>query len=262
MGKILFAVVCWLWCSAGATFAEVLIIADEVPAMQVLATNLKTTERLTSRIVTQKEMPSELASFSAIVVYIHGGLNELAEKACINYAENGGKLVLLHHSISSGKRVNKYWFPFLGVSLPVGDVDKGGYKWIEPVTLELVNLAPEHYITTHLVKYEGTVAFGSSSQGGERQVPGFTLKQTEVYLNHVLTGPRTVLMGFKYTDAQSGKTYLQETAGWHKRVGKGTVIYLMAGHSSLDFENAAYGQIVVNAVTWRDTTPPGKVQSN
>jgi len=27
----------------------------------------------------------------------------------------------------------------------------GGHKWIEPATLDLVNLAPDHFITTHRV---------------------------------------------------------------------------------------------------------------
>ena len=33
-------------------------------------------------------------------------MGEPAEKTFIQYAESGGKLVLLHHSISSGKRPN------------------------------------------------------------------------------------------------------------------------------------------------------------
>ena len=40
------------------------------------------------------------------------------------------------NSISSGKRKNARWFPFLEVSLPEGDLNQGGYKWIEGVTLE------------------------------------------------------------------------------------------------------------------------------
>jgi hypothetical protein len=110
--------------------AEVLIVADEFPAMQVVAEKLKTEEQITSKVM---------------VVYIHGPLLEKAEDAFIDYARNGGKLVLLHHSISSGKRKNSHWFSFLGVSLPQGDLEAGGYKWIEGVSFSLVNLSASLY---------------------------------------------------------------------------------------------------------------------
>jgi len=105
--------------------AEVLIVADEFPAMQVLADNLKTEEGLTSRIVKQTEMPRDLAPFQAVVVYIHRALNAPAEKAMLAYLNKGGRLVALHHSISSGKRTNENWFATLGVDLPKGDVNAG-----------------------------------------------------------------------------------------------------------------------------------------
>ena len=57
-------------------------------------------------------------------------------------------------------------------------------------------------------------------------------------------------MGLKYTDKTSGKTYMQETAGWVKRSGKGIVIYLMPGHTKHDFETPTYGRIVLNAIVW------------
>jgi len=59
----------------------------------------------------------------------------------IGYAQEGGRLIALHHSISSGKRTNEQWFSFLGVDLPKGDVAGGGYIWIEGVTIEVANLA-------------------------------------------------------------------------------------------------------------------------
>lgn len=241
-----------LLCSSLFAANQVLIVADEVPAMQVLAGKLKAAEGVESTIVAQTEMPADLGKYSAVIVYIHGKLNEPPEKAFIEYANSGGKLILLHHSISSGKRKNKYWFPFLGVSLPDGDVSQGGYKWIEPVTLEVVNLAPKEYITTHQVKYESKVVYKSSDLGGaEKPYPGFTLKDTEVYLNHTFSEPRTILLGFKYADAKSGVTYMQDRAGWYKQAGKGWLFYFMAGHTALDFENPIYGQIVVNAVVFQ-----------
>src|SRR3954466_11782627 len=85
----------------GSARADVLIVADEFPVMQVLASRLKSEENISSQVISQKELPTRLASFEAVVVYIHGALTPKAEDAFIEYANGGGKLVLLHHSISS-----------------------------------------------------------------------------------------------------------------------------------------------------------------
>jgi type 1 glutamine amidotransferase len=231
---------------------EVLIVADEFPAMQVMADKLKSEENITPKVINQKELPESLKDFQAVVVYIHRDLAEKAENAFIDYAENGGKLVLLHHSISSGKRKNAHWFKFLGVSLPDGDLSKGGYKWIEGVNFSLVNLNPSHFIMTNGITWPEQIAYSTTnSPVGAEALPGFTLRETEVYLNHVHIEPHTLLMGLKFTEPSSGKTYMQDTAGWLKRTGKGWVVYLMPGHSKHDFETPTYGRIVANAVIWR-----------
>ena len=116
-------------------------MADEFPAMEVVRQRLQAEEKVASRLVEQSAIPAQLSDFQAVVVYIHKGLAASAERAFINYAEAGGRLVLLHHSISSGKRQNHDWFKFLGVELPEGPVEQGGYKWIEGVTVEWVNIA-------------------------------------------------------------------------------------------------------------------------
>jgi hypothetical protein len=161
-------------------------------------------------------------------------------------------LILLHHSISSGKRKNAHWFEFLGVSLPTGDLGQGGYKWIEGVNFTVVNLNPSHFIMSHGVSYLTNFVYASTNatvpDGG---LPGFSLPNSEVYLNHVLNGPRTLLMGLRYVDPNTGKEYLQDTAGWVKSTGKGTVIYLMPGHRKEDFENPTYSRIVLNAVIYK-----------
>lgn len=232
--------------------AEVLIVADEFPAMEVLAAKLKAEESIASRIVAQTNLPGDLSSYAAVIVYIHLKLNEPAEKAFIDYTAGGGKLIVLHHSISSGKRKNKYWFKFLGVDLPEGDVSKGGYKWIEGVTIDLVNLAPGHFITTNKVNYPAQIPWrNADAPAGTKALPGFTLSHSEVYLNHVLTEPRRQLLGIKFTDAKSGTVYMQDHAGWIKPSGKGWIVYLLPGHSARDFEDATYGRLVVNAVVWK-----------
>jgi type 1 glutamine amidotransferase len=80
--------------------------------------------------------------------------------------------------------------------------------------------------------------------------PAFTIPETEVYLNHVLTGPRTPLLALQYTDPKSGRVYFQEDAGWYKSTGKGMVFYFMAGHHARDFEVPAYAQILANAIVF------------
>ena len=153
MIKYVVALCLFMATAAPKVVADVLIVADEFPAMELLAGKLKAAEQLNGRVVSQKELPVRLDAFEAVVVYIHRELAEKTEDTLIDYANGGGKLVLLHHSISSGKRNNKRWFGFLGVSLPEADLSQGGYKWIEGVSFHLVNLNPNHFIMTNRVDY-------------------------------------------------------------------------------------------------------------
>jgi hypothetical protein len=230
--------------------ADVLIVADEFPAMQVLAEKLKSEENISSKVIAQKDLPEKLANFGAVAVYIHKDLTESAENAFIAYALGGGKLILLHHSISSGKRKNAHWFSFLGVSLPEGDVNHGGYKWIEGVSFDLVNLNPNHFIMTNKITYPERVGFMSTNPPIRSSVAGFKLNDSEVYLNHVLDPSRTLLMGLKFID-DSGTPFMQSHAGWIKSAGKGAIIYLMPGHTKRDFENPTYSRIVLNAFIYK-----------
>jgi hypothetical protein len=240
VGAVLFTV-CF------AARAEVLIVADEFPAMEVVAQQLQKEEGVSSQLVDQEHLPASLAPFQAVVVYIHLSLKAAAEHAFIEYAERGGRLVLLHHSISSGKRQNRDWFTFLGIDLPQGDVQRGGYKWTEGVNVTYVSLASADPITTRQMRYPESVSCDTGE--GARARPGFTLNDTEVYLNHVLKGPHAILLGLKYTDPKSGQTWMQATAGWRRPAGTGWVLYLMPGHSGRDFENSTYGRLVLNAIT-------------
>jgi hypothetical protein len=229
---------------------ELVIVADEIPAMELLAGYIRMATGLVSKIVTPSGMPDDLSAYRAVVDYIHKDMAEASEEKFINYANNGGKLILLHHSISSGKRKNKDWFPFLDIKLPPGDLDAGGYKYYSPVSFDLVNLAPTHYITTHDVQYDGKVPYVSSRTHQEANLPATTLTDTEVYVNHRLSGERTILLGVKY-HASDGQTLMQDMAGWLKQTGRGMVIYFMPGHRGEDFDNSVYRQILINAVTYQ-----------
>ncbi len=229
---------------------DILVVADEFHAMQVLTSNIQADTKLTSSIVGQTELPPSLSAYRAVIVYIHGDLQPSSEHAFIKYAEDGGKLILLHHSISSHKRENKDWFSFLHIELPLGDLSAGGYKYFAPVNFDVVNLAPGNYVTTHHVRYDKTIQYTDPGGGGERTLPGTEFTNTEVYLNHKLSGPRTLLLGLKYDDAKTGVLYMQDTAGWLMESGKGMVFYFMMGHRAEDFNNPAYRQFLSNAVEY------------
>lgn len=244
--------VCLGLACARLSAAEVLIVADEFPAMRVLARQLQARAGVTSHIVAQTNVPADLSRFGAVLVYVHRSLDAQVERALVDYAQAGGKLIPLHHSISSGKRTNHLWFPFLGVRLPQGSLSQGGYTWVEPVAVEFVCVAPDHFIMTNQVVYPRQIPYrrGDGAEP-ETPLPGFRLTDSEVYLNHTFTAPRTVLMGLKYTDAQTGQVYMQDRAGWLRGAGKGWIIYFQPGHSAADFEEPAYAQILANAVLFR-----------
>src|SRR5690349_7864616 len=102
--------------------------------MQVLARQFQTRTGKTSKIVLQTEMPASLSGYKTVAVYIHKDINEGPEHAFLDYVNAGGKLMLLHHSISSGKRKNKDWLPAFQITLPTAKFDDGGYAYFDPAT--------------------------------------------------------------------------------------------------------------------------------
>jgi hypothetical protein len=232
--------------------ADVLIVADEMPQMELLVKILKSRANTTADLVTQANVPATITGYRAVFAFVHHELLESAEKPMVDYANAGGKLIVLHHSISWARAKNKYWFPFLGMSLtPPGDPEQGFYKYYSPVTYTVVNLAPGNFITSHNVKYEGKTTYTSSDLGTpEQEYPSFTLTGSEVYVNHKFIDgkDKTILMGFKWQDPKTGKVWMQDRSGWLKKAGKGWIIYLQPGHSITDFENSTYSQIVLNAL--------------
>jgi hypothetical protein len=229
--------------------APLLIVADEIPAMETLARQLEARVHRGSEIIKQDQLPARLGGYQAVLVYIHKDLAEATEAALLDYAEAGGKLILLHHSISSGKRKNKRWFAALGVALPEGDFAAGGYKYFDDATWDIVNLAPKDPVTTKGVKYPAKIDYAGAKGTGKKA--GYRPEPTEVYVNHVLTGPRTPLLGLRYEHPGSGKVYVQDTAGWVRAAGKGRIYYFMPGHHATDFDSPLYAQILANAVAAR-----------
>jgi hypothetical protein len=231
----------------------VLIIQDELPQMEVLAKFLRAEGRVSVKIIEQSSLPDDIAAFNAVIVFIHRDLHGRTEKSIIEYTRRGGRLICLHHSISSRKTQNKFYFDFLGMRLDKGPMETGGYKW-KASGWSLVNLNSQHFITNSNVTWDEKIAYAPSDYpSSERKYPSITLGQdSEVFVNHKFTDGRekTVLCGIVYRDAETGKTYMQDRGAWLKKQGKGTIVYFMPGHAPSDYENRNISQIVLNAATW------------
>ena len=232
----------------------VLIIQDERPQMDVLAEFLTENGKLPVTIADQQSLPTQLSAYKAIIVFIHGQLHEQTERAIIDYTKAGGRLVCLHHSISSRKAENKFYFDFLGMQLNKGPMENGGYAW-KASSWTLVNLNTKHYITNHNIEWNKQVTYSSSDQPAvEKSYPCIDLKDdSEVFINHRFTDGRekTVLCGLIYTDKATGKTYMQDRGAWIKDRDKGTIVYLMPGHCASDYQNENIARMVLNAVNWQ-----------
>ncbi len=239
--------------------STVLIVHDELPQMEVLAKFLREQGGLEVTVVDQSALPKDLSAYQAVIGYIHRVLDVPTENAIIAYTENGGRYVALHHSISSGKADNEFYFDFLGIQLDNPKSAKNpvmpgeGYGYRHEVTVTLVNLNPAHYINTHNVTWGEEVAYTSSDHPSvEVAYPSISLHDTEVYLNHKFTDGRekTVLAGIRFFDDRNGQMFMQDRGAWLKKHGEGEVVYFMPGHASSDFDNNNYAQMILNAITW------------
>ena len=233
--------------------AEVLIIQDELPQMKVLAGFLQDKGSLSVTIRDQASLPQDLSAYRAVLVFIHKDLQETTEKAVIDYAQKGGRLICLHHSISRAKAANKFYFGFLGVRLDQGPMDAGGYAY-KASGWSLVNLNPCHYITSFQVDWTQMTAYTpSDAPSVEGTYPSIRLADdSEVFINHKFTDGRekTVLCGLVYHDKETNRTYLQDRGAWIKEQGEGTIVYFMPGHTASDYQKNGIPQMVLNAIRW------------
>ena len=245
---------------AAATTIKVLIVMDERPQMEILARYFQEHGNIESEMVDQKALPENWSGYTAVVGYIHGRLEEKTELKIIDYTRSGGRLVCLHHMISSGKLKNKYYFDFLGVRMAGIEqsrqpADPGGhYAWRERIGQAIVNINPRHYITSHSVQWpEKTVFSSSGGNAAKKQYPSLTLEDSEVYMNVPFTDgkEKVLLLGYQYLDDRNRVQHQEATAGWVKTSGKGRIVYIQMGHTAHEYQNQAVAQMVLNAVTWR-----------
>ena len=236
---------------------RVLIVADEREPMDALAEALRAKGRYQVQYVEPKALPRDLGDCAAVFMYIHGAMTRPTEKALIAYANGGGRLVILHHGIASGRIRNPDWLRLTGIHIAPRNHPKYPWKVLGNTAHTLVNLQPRHYITSHNVTYDRTVEYQSSDWPSlPGRYPALEMKNTEVFLNQHFTDGRekTVLFGFLARDA-AGTTIMQDRSGWYKPAGKGWVFYLQPGHRAADFRNVAYCQIILNCLSWQPGTP-------
>jgi hypothetical protein len=242
--------------------SKVLIIQDELPQMEVLSDFIANNGvNIDIQIVDQDNLPGSMSEYDAVIVYIHGTLFEKTENSIIEYTNLGGRFICLHHSISSGKAKNKNYFPFLGIRLDGTDnstdaeLPGEGYAWVQPVTLTIVNLNDRHYVTNHKIDWGEEINYKPSDMSIKMQeFPSISFQESEVYLNHKFTDgkDKTILLGLKYLDTRNTELFMQDRAGWYKKAGNGEIFYLMPGHTSIDFQNFNYAQMILNAINYSE----------
>ncbi|HUG80071.1 MAG TPA: hypothetical protein VML01_00295, partial [Bryobacterales bacterium] len=150
----------------------------------------------------------------AVFMYVHGDTSPGVESALIDYTTSGGRLIILHHGIASAKVRSTRWLPFLGIAILPRDHQTHPWRVLRG-DVEVVNLQPHHYVTTHNVDYPGRVSYRPSDEPStEQEIDAFTLPDTEMFLNQHFTDGRrkTVLLGARVV--VDGKTYAQDRAGW------------------------------------------------
>jgi hypothetical protein len=244
---------------------RVLLIHDGAKAVQPLVEFLKTRGGLDVTLVDQAHLPlaEEWAGFRAVLGYVHNRLHEPTELAIIDYTKNGGRFVALHHMISSGKAVNRYYFDFLGVRLDSPLMAKdivvpgAGYGWFtgadKGVEVTLVNLNPKHFIVSHNVEWSARVHYQSSDQlTVAAEYPAIVMPKAEAYMNHKFTDGRekTVLCGMSYVDPRTGTRFEQDRSAWLKSYGTGKIVYFQSGHFAEEYANANIAQMILNAIVW------------
>lgn len=260
--RIVICLIVLLKVSPVLSQTKILIIQDELPQMGVLAEFLTQNDKnIEIKIVDQENLPDDFSVFNSVLLYIHRTLFEPTELKVVEYTKNGGRLICLHHSISSGKAKNKHYFSFLGIQLDGTDKSSDaelpgtGYAWTHPVVLTVINLNPHHYVTNHNINWEDKTLYQSSDAPGvEKEYPSISFEESEVYLNHKFTDCRekTILMGLKFFDTRNNQLFMQDRAAWYKKADKGEIFYLMPGHSSMEFQNPTYSQMTLNAINFKE----------
>ena len=230
---------------------KVLIVADQSAPMGILSTQLSDSYPCT--YVAQDKLQEDISNYTAVFMYIHDKMTARTEQILINYTEKGGKLVILHHGIASARVNNPDWLKMTGIYISPRNDKKYPWKVIPETSHFMVNLNPDHFITSHKVVYDCEILYKSSDQPSMPvKMKALEFKNTEVFLNQHFTDGRekTLLFGFYCKDPKTGKEYHQDRCGWYKKWKKGWIFYYQPGHAPTDFQHPSYIQIIKNTLQW------------
>ena len=242
---------------------RVAVLADKVDEMPALLAMLnengfdavqiaqKDLDEAISAVETDE---NPLNAYDAVIMYIHSVLKPDIEQAIISYTQSGGRMLVVHHGLASAKCRNPVYMEFLGMKIDTSpDSDR---RWLvtDEIPHVMVNLAPDHFITTEGIEYdEEKIEYVSPDREELRgEFESFSLPNTEIFHNQMFTDGRdkTILFGYRWENPNTGIVVMEDTSGWTKPVGDGLLIYLQAGHANHDFENENYGQVIRNALLW------------
>ena len=233
---------------------ELMIVGDDWPPMQALASSLTALGPVVAHAANEPELPDVLSAYDVVIMYIHKVMDTRVEQALIRYVKQGGRLIVLHHGLASAKIQNPNFLALAGLHIEPSDAPRHAWRVAGHVTHTLVNLHPSHYITSHRVQYDRSVHYQpSEGLSCSDLFPALDFYDTEVFLNQQVTDGRekTILFGVMCGDPVSGETIMQDRGGWYKRADEGWFFYLQPGHTAEEFRNPAYVQIIMNCITWR-----------
>ena len=175
--KLVTGVVLFILSMSGTARGALLqVVGDEPIPMQALKRVLESGSHQVT-LFEQKEFASSGGQKpAAILMYVHGELEESVGKRLIAFTREGGRLVILHHGIASAKNKSPYWMEFVGMEILPKNAPEYPWAVIYGVELESVNLAQGHPVTTQHVNYTTTTYSRSEPpQNKEQNLSSFVV---------------------------------------------------------------------------------------
>lgn len=203
-----------------------------------------------------------------IITYNKNLIKKRNVKTIKEYCANGGKLIALHHNVSSMMLRRPEWLDLMKINIVKGDDAEYPWSVIEGGDLYLTNLQPDNAITTKGIEYDSEVPMLKLSVDPTKKVltheldesqqkefhsrekeKAIEFKKSEYFINHLpLPEPnRILLFGIFFHDPESGREFISNNGGWKMPYKEGMIYYLMPGHSVHDYHEN-YCNIIRNCI--------------
>jgi hypothetical protein len=185
------------FCSA----AEPVYLVHDTPAPMKTFSGLLQKRGYDARAEDQRQFRAHMGRLktSTIMMYVHDNFDDAIESFLVQWTEAGGRLIVVHHGMASARMKNKMWPDFLGVRIQARDHPVYPWKVLRG-TFQVVNLRPDHWVTTHDVQWPSRTKYTpSDTPSMEQDLPSFELPDTELFHNQLFSDSRrkTVLPGMK-----------------------------------------------------------------